>query len=137
MCNPPFFDNTEEVLGTAQLVRLYPCVNGVCHVYIHCTLQENKGTTGELVTEGGEVAFVSRIVADSLKLKNQLRYLFCSLSQAHEIRSKVSPQVVHFFARQKILAQASEGTPAVTCGSVSRSCPTSQLKEKKNCSHCL
>lgn len=55
MCNPPFFKEIEQAGRNPKTV---------------CT-----GTAGEMVTEGGEVGFVKRIIADSLFLTNRIRYV--------------------------------------------------------------
>ncbi len=54
MCNPPFFEDMDQTGLNEKTV----CV----------------ATEGELVTEGGEVAFVSKLIRESLKLKEKIRY---------------------------------------------------------------
>lgn len=54
MCNPPFFESMEE----AGLNPKTSC----------------GGTTDEMVCPGGERAFISRIIEDSVILKNSFRY---------------------------------------------------------------
>lgn len=53
MCNPPFFADIEKAGQNPKTV---------------CT-----GTAGEMVTEGGELGFVKRIIADSLFLTDRIR----------------------------------------------------------------
>lgn len=59
MCNPPFFDSIED----ANLNPKTAC----------------GGTREEMVCPGGEQAFISRIIEDSLSLKHSFRYklYFC------------------------------------------------------------
>lgn len=67
MCNPPFFETMEES-------GLNP--NTSC-----------GGTPAEMVCPGGEQAFVSRMIQDSIQLKQSFRYhtfrmIFCNLENA-------------------------------------------------------
>lgn len=52
MCNPPFFAEAEEKVHNPKSV---------------CT-----GTSNEMVTEGGEFSFVSKMIDDSLILKDRI-----------------------------------------------------------------
>src|SRR5690606_30388125 len=52
MCNPPFDTSIDALLKSAQMKKLPPCSP--------CT-----GTIGEMVVEGGEIAFVSKMIQDS------------------------------------------------------------------------
>lgn len=54
MCNPPFFETMEE----AGLNPKTSC----------------EGTPDEMVCSGGEHAFVTRIIEDSVKMKDTFRY---------------------------------------------------------------
>lgn len=57
MCNPPFFETMEE----AGLNPKTAC----------------GGTSKEMVCPGGEHAFITRIIEDSVKLKQSFRYYTC------------------------------------------------------------
>lgn len=57
MCNPPFFETMEE----AGLNPKTAC----------------GGTSKEMVCPGGEQAFITRIIEDSVKLKQSFRYNGC------------------------------------------------------------
>lgn len=57
MCNPPFFETMEE----AGLNPKTAC----------------GGTSKEMVFPGGEQAFITRIIEDSVKLKQSFRYTSC------------------------------------------------------------
>lgn len=56
MCNPPFFESLEE----AGLNPKTSC----------------GGTSEEMVCPGGEKAFITRIIEDSIELKHHFRYYF-------------------------------------------------------------
>lgn len=56
MCNPPFFESMEE----AGLNPKTSC----------------GGTSKEMVCPGGEKAFITRIIEDSIELKHHFRYYF-------------------------------------------------------------
>mmetsp|Transcript_39630 Transcript_39630/g.64246 ORF Transcript_39630/g.64246 Transcript_39630/m.64246 type:complete len:361 (+) Transcript_39630:268-1350(+) len=56
MCNPPFFETLDDT-GLNPVKDFH-----------------QAGSANELVTDGGEVAFVSRIIEDSLILRHQIRW---------------------------------------------------------------
>ncbi|EKM54577.1 uncharacterized protein PHACADRAFT_258520 [Phanerochaete carnosa HHB-10118-sp] len=58
MCNPPFYSSREEVLSSAEAKELGP--SGIC-----------TGAETEMITPGGEAAFVRRMVQESLQLKDR------------------------------------------------------------------
>lgn len=62
MCNPPFYSDREEVLRSAEAKELGP--NAVC-----------TGADTEMITPGGEVMFVRKMVEESLILKTRCRYV--------------------------------------------------------------
>ncbi len=65
MCNPPFFVSEEErSKGLASRSNRRP---------FSCT--DYGGTPEEMVTEGGEVGFVQKMVVDSLELRGRVRYV--------------------------------------------------------------
>ncbi|PWN50978.1 hypothetical protein IE53DRAFT_69453 [Violaceomyces palustris] len=55
MCNPPFYSSEEEMRASYELKEQEP--SAVCH-----------GTENEMITEGGEVNFVKRMVEESMGL---------------------------------------------------------------------
>jgi len=57
MCNPPFFKDSVERDGVNKKQQV-----------------ELSGADHEVITEGGEVQFVKRIILDSLKLQKKIRY---------------------------------------------------------------
>lgn len=62
MCNPPFYKDNEDKHGTHSRTAHRPIPN-----------TSNTGNQSETITEGGEVEFVKRIIADSMKLRNTFR----------------------------------------------------------------
>ncbi|CDR48290.1 RHTO0S17e00496g1_1 [Rhodotorula toruloides] len=77
MCNPPFYDSHEEIAASLAKKELEP--------FSKCT-----GADNEMVTPGGEVAFVSRMVEESLVLGKQKIRWFTSLLGKY---SSISPLV--------------------------------------------
>lgn len=64
MCNPPFFSNEEELdLCTKSRSATRPTPHNA-----------RTGAIGELVVEGGEVAFVSQMMRESKELETKVRY---------------------------------------------------------------
>lgn len=61
MTNPPFYESEEEMLRSAKRKQRPP--------YTACT-----GSTTEMVTTGGELAFVRRIFAESMLLKERVQW---------------------------------------------------------------
>lgn len=60
LCNPPFYSSREEVLASAEAKELGPAA--VC-----------SGSDNEMITPGGEVSFVRRMVEESLQLGMKCR----------------------------------------------------------------
>lgn len=60
MCNPPFYSDREEVLASAEAKEQGP--SAVC-----------TGADTEMITPGGEVAFVGKMVRESLELGTRCR----------------------------------------------------------------
>ncbi|KAI0273225.1 hypothetical protein BGY98DRAFT_1090782 [Russula aff. rugulosa BPL654] len=61
MCNPPFYASTEEATQSAAAKELLP--NAVC-----------TGADVEMITTGGEEAFVSKMVGESVTLGKRCRW---------------------------------------------------------------
>jgi len=70
MCNPPFFSDIEDTGKNEKTV---------------CT-----GTSNELVTEGGEFAFISPMISDSLILKQQIRWYTSLVGRKVNIKLLIS-----------------------------------------------
>lgn len=61
MCNPPFYSSRRELESLAEVKQRPP--------YSACT-----GSELEMVTEGGEVAFVTRMIEESLVLRGRVQW---------------------------------------------------------------
>jgi 23S rRNA (adenine1618-N6)-methyltransferase len=61
MCNPPFYESKTEMLISATSKQRPP--------FTACT-----GSESEMVTPGGEVAFVSRMIDESLTLQDRVQW---------------------------------------------------------------
>ncbi|POS87488.1 hypothetical protein EPUL_001351, partial [Erysiphe pulchra] len=61
MCNPPFYESKEEMLKSAKEKKRPP--------FTACT-----GADFEMVTEGGEVVFISRLIDESLESKSSVQW---------------------------------------------------------------
>ena len=61
-CNPPFFGSEGERLG-----------GGLSRPHRPAPPTFSRGAKKEMVTEGGEVEFIRRIVVDSIELKDRVR----------------------------------------------------------------
>ena len=58
MCNPPFYKSWQELLQATEAKELG--ANAIC-----------TGAENEMITPGGEVAFVRRMVEESLQTKTK------------------------------------------------------------------
>lgn len=61
MCNPPFYESKLEMLKSTGAKKRLP--------FTACTGAEN-----EMITTGGEVAFISRMIDESLVLKSRVKW---------------------------------------------------------------
>ncbi len=61
MCNPPFYGSAEEMLASAKAKQRPP-------------LSACTGSEVEMVTPGGEVAFVTRMIQESLTLRDRVEW---------------------------------------------------------------
>mgnify|MGYP002803873290 CR=1 FL=1 len=74
MCNPPFFADKSEMVENRSGNRPQP--SSVC-----------TGTESETVTSGGEVAFVGRMIDDSLKLGSRIKWYTTMLGKKSSLTS--------------------------------------------------
>lgn len=72
MCNPPFYESRAEMLTSAEAKKRPP--------FTACT-----GSECEMVTIGGEVAFVSRMIDESLILKDRVRWYTSMLGKLSSV----------------------------------------------------
>ncbi|EJF59706.1 S-adenosyl-L-methionine dependent methyltransferase [Dichomitus squalens LYAD-421 SS1] len=73
MCNPPFYSSREDVAQSAAAKELGP--NAVC-----------TGADVEMITDGGETAFVGRMVEESLALKDRCRWYTSMLGKMSSLK---------------------------------------------------
>ncbi|EPS43464.1 hypothetical protein H072_2531 [Dactylellina haptotyla CBS 200.50] len=76
MCNPPFYTSINDMLSSAKLKSVPP-------------LSACTGSTTEMVTEGGEVSFVGRMVDESLKLREKIRWYTSMLGKLGSVEKIV------------------------------------------------
>ncbi|PGG97382.1 23S rRNA (-N6)-methyltransferase [Blastomyces parvus] len=61
MCNPPFYESRDELISAAKAKQRPP--------FSACT-----GAEVEMITAGGEVAFVNRMIKESVKLRDRVQW---------------------------------------------------------------
>jgi len=76
MCNPPFYESKAEMLTSASSKQRPP--------FTACTGSEN-----EMVTPGGEVAFVSRMIDESLMLQDRVQWYTSMLGKFSSVSALV------------------------------------------------
>ncbi|KAF8263124.1 hypothetical protein EI94DRAFT_1773028 [Lactarius quietus] len=103
MCNPPFYASAEEVASSAAAKALSP--NAVC-----------TGSEVEMITDGGEQGFVSRMVRESLAIGERCRWYtsmlgklssliaLVTLLRAHSITNYALTELVQGHTRRWALA---------------------------------
>ncbi|GAW03002.1 S-adenosyl-L-methionine dependent methyltransferase [Lentinula edodes] len=82
MCNPPFYSSLQEVLQSAEAKQYRP--NAVC-----------TGAEIEMITSGGESAFVGKMVIESLDIRERYGILHC-LGNCHQARLAAGLWAGHF-----------------------------------------
>ncbi|OGM50796.1 DUF890 domain protein [Aspergillus bombycis] len=82
MCNPPFYTSREELVSSAQAKERPP--------FSACT-----GAEVEMVTQGGEVAFVSRMIEESLKLRQKVLWYTSMLGKLSSVSILVEKLIGH------------------------------------------
>ncbi|KAG8886264.1 hypothetical protein FRB97_006268 [Tulasnella sp. 331] len=76
MCNPPFYASKDDILSSADAKVLEP--HSVC-----------TGAEVEMITDGGEVGFVGRMVQDSVSLKDRCRWYTSLLGKSSSVTAIV------------------------------------------------
>ncbi|RMJ28434.1 DUF890 domain-containing protein [Aspergillus sp. HF37] len=72
MCNPPFYASRDEMLSSAEAKEKPP--SSAC-----------TGAETEMVTAGGEVTFVSRMLEESLRLRDQVTWYTTMLGKLSSV----------------------------------------------------
>ncbi|KAE8375975.1 DUF890 domain protein [Aspergillus bertholletiae] len=82
MCNPPFYTSREELVTSALTKERPP--------FSACT-----GAEVEMVTQGGEVAFVSRMIEESLSLRQKVLWYTSMLGKLSSVSILVEKLIGH------------------------------------------
>ncbi|CAL5872146.1 uncharacterized protein PFLUO_LOCUS6404 [Penicillium psychrofluorescens] len=82
MCNPPFYSSRDELIHSAELKARPP--------FSACT-----GAEVEMVTHGGEVAFVTRMLEESLQLRDRVRWYTSMLGKLSSVSVIVEKLMKH------------------------------------------
>ncbi|KAJ5833330.1 hypothetical protein N7474_001641 [Penicillium riverlandense] len=82
MCNPPFYSSRDELIHSAELKARPP--------FSACT-----GAEVEMVTHGGEVAFVTRMLEESLRLRDRVRWYTSMLGKLSSVSVIVEKLMKH------------------------------------------
>ncbi len=72
MCNPPFYNSADEMLASAKAKQRPP-------------LSACTGAEVEMVTPGGEVAFVTRMIQESLTLRERVKWYTSMLGKLSSV----------------------------------------------------
>ncbi|KAG8908949.1 hypothetical protein FRB99_000052 [Tulasnella sp. 403] len=76
MCNPPFYSSADEIMASSEAKELGP--HAVC-----------TGAPVEMVTEGGEVGFVTRMVLESKVFGDRIRWYTSLLGKSSSVMAIV------------------------------------------------
>ncbi|KAK2871741.1 hypothetical protein FQN49_002879 [Arthroderma sp. PD_2] len=76
MCNPPFYESQEEMLQLAEEKKKEPL--SVC-----------TGAEAEMVTPGGEFAFVGKMIEESLRLREAVKWYTSMLGKRSSLLSLI------------------------------------------------
>lgn len=77
MCNPPFYESEAEMLTSAAAKQRPP--------FTACT-----GSKTEMVAPGGEVAFISRIIEESIVLQDRVQWYTSMLGKFSSVGTIVN-----------------------------------------------
>lgn len=76
MCNPPFYASQEEMLNSAETKSHVP--------FSACT-----GAAVEMIAPGGEVEFVTRMINESLQLRDRIQWYTSMLGKLSSVTTLV------------------------------------------------
>lgn len=105
MCNPPFYSSREEVERSTTGKEFSP--SAVC-----------TGADTEMITQGGESAFVRQMVTESLTYRTKCRSVLVLVCFALVCRLLCNPQMVHVHAWETLFADGSCKVAKRTCSTL-------------------
>lgn len=81
MCNPPFYSSHDEVKElqsqkTDDPFAVRTILSRLIRLKLTKSLQVCTGSSNEMITPGGEVQFVGRMVVESLRIGSRIRSVF-------------------------------------------------------------
>ncbi|KAE8354119.1 DUF890 domain protein [Aspergillus coremiiformis] len=82
MCNPPFYTSRKELVSSAEAKKRPP--------FSACT-----GAEVEMVTQGGEVAFVSRMIEESLRLRERVLWYTSMVGKLSSVSILIEKLIEH------------------------------------------
>ncbi|CEJ62202.1 hypothetical protein PMG11_10710 [Penicillium brasilianum] len=82
MCNPPFYASQEEMLSSAETKSHVP--------FSACT-----GAAVEMIAPGGEVEFVTRMIEESLQLRDRIQWYTSMLGKLSSVTKLVELLIEH------------------------------------------
>lgn len=82
MCNPPFYTSREEMAQSSESKSQQP--SSVC-----------TGADVEMVTKGGEVAFVTKMIDESLNLRDRIQWYTSMLGKLSSVSVLVEALIKH------------------------------------------
>lgn len=103
MCNPPFYASHDEMIQSAEAKTLPPSSVGGVLLLSRSSLFQTRsnyvqtctGTESEMVTPGGEVAFVTRMIDESLHLRDRVTWYTSMLGKLSSVAELVKMLIKH------------------------------------------
>lgn len=101
MCNPPFYTSHDEMLQSAEAKQRPPSsVSLTIHHFnpddkMLIIMQTCTGAEVEMVTPGGEVAFVTRMIEESLHLRTKVQWYTSMLGKLSSVSDLVEVLIKH------------------------------------------
>ncbi|PGG98103.1 hypothetical protein AJ79_08984 [Helicocarpus griseus UAMH5409] len=77
MCNPPFYESREELISSAKAKQRPP--------FSACT-----GAEVEMITVGGEVEFVARMIRESIQLRDRVKWYTTMLGKFSSVATLIN-----------------------------------------------